>query len=168
MTPCFYEGSPPPTHSHLTALALPFTGVSTLQRTKCLPSHWCQLRQFWYIQSWSHGSLHVGELWCVWLFNILVLPMRLQTPSAPSVLLLTPPLGSPCSVRWLAARICICFSQALAEPLRRQLYLAAVTKHILAIVFGFGVFIWDGSPGGALSIWPFLQYLLYFLSLHFP
>ncbi|KRX11800.1 hypothetical protein T07_8521 [Trichinella nelsoni] len=57
--------------------------------------------------------------------------MGLQTPSAPSVLSLTPPLGTPHSVQWLAA---------LAEPLRRQLYQAAVSKHFLAstIVSGFG------------------------------
>ena len=40
----------------------------------------------------------------------------------PSVLSLTPPLGSLCSVRWLASSIHICIGQALAEPLRRQLY----------------------------------------------
>jgi hypothetical protein len=41
----------------------------------------------------------------------------LQTPSALSVLSLTPPLGFLCSVRWLAASIYICVGQALAEPL---------------------------------------------------
>jgi hypothetical protein len=37
-----------------------------------------------------------------------------------------------------------------AEPLRRQLYQAPVSKHFLAstIVSGFGVCIWDGFPGG--------------------
>ena len=47
-----------------------------------------------YICSWSHGSLHVysgwwfspWEIWGFWLFDIVVLPMGLQTPSAPSVL----------------------------------------------------------------------------------
>jgi hypothetical protein len=40
--------------------------------------------------------------------------------------------------------------QALVEPLRRQLYEAPVSKHLLAstIVSGFGDYIWDGSPGG--------------------
>jgi hypothetical protein len=65
--------------------------------------------------------------------------MRLQTPSVPSVLPLTPPLGSPCSVQWLAVSICICICQALAESLRRQLYQVPVSKHFLAsaIVTGF-------------------------------
>jgi hypothetical protein len=89
--------------------------------------------------------------------------MGLQTPSAPSVLSLTLPLGSPCSVRWLAASIHICICQALEEPLRRQLYQAPVSKHLLAstIVSGFGDCICNGSPAGAVSGWPFLQ------SLHF-
>ena len=57
--------------------------------------------------------------------------------------------------------------QALGEPLRRQLYQALVSKHLLAstIVSGFGVCMWDGSLGRAVSGWPFLQ--LHSLSLHF-
>ena len=57
--------------------------------------------------------------------------------------------------------------QALAEPLRRQLYQAPVSKLLLAstIVSGFGDCIWDGSPGGAVSGWPFLQSLLHFFCL---
>ena len=44
-------------------------------------------------------------------------------------------------------------SQALAESLRRQLYQAPVSKHLLAstIVSGFGDCIRDGSPGVAVS-----------------
>jgi hypothetical protein len=59
-----------------------------------------------YICSWNHGSLHVYSLvggvvpgssgGGVWLVDIIGLPMRLQTPSAPSVLSLIPPLGSLC------------------------------------------------------------------------
>ena len=64
----------------------------------------------------------------------------LQTPSAPSVLSLIPPLRTPCSVQWLAVSICLCICQALAGPLRRQLYQAPFIKHFLAsaIVSGFG------------------------------
>ena len=88
-----------------------------------------------------------------WLVDIVVLPMVFQSPSAPSVLPLTPPLGSLGSVQWLAASIHMCIGQALAEPLRRQLYQAPVSKHLLtsAIVSGFGVCIWDGSPRGTVS-----------------
>jgi len=109
------------------------------------------------------------ELWGVWLVDTVVLPVGLQIPSAPSVISLTPPLGSLCSVQWLAVSLQLCISQALAEPLRRQLYQAPEVMHFLAsaIVSGFGVCIWDGSPGGAVSGWPFLQSLLYTLSLYF-
>jgi hypothetical protein len=92
-----------------------------------------------------------------------------KAPSAPSVLPPTALLGSLCSVLWLAASIHICIGQDLAEPLKKQLYQAPVSKHFLAsvIVSGFGVCIWDGSPGGAVSGWPFLQSLLHSLFLYF-
>jgi hypothetical protein len=79
--------------------------------------------------------------------------MPVKTPSAPSIFPLTPPLGSLCLVQWLTVRIHICIDQGLAEPLRRQLYQAPVSKHFLAsaIVSGFGVCMWDGSLGGAVS-----------------
>jgi hypothetical protein len=56
------------------------------------------------------------------LILLFFLCMGLQTSSAPSVLSLAPPLGSPCSVQWLAVSICLCICQALAEPLKRQLF----------------------------------------------
>jgi hypothetical protein len=40
----------------------------------------------WWFSPW--------ELWGFWLVDIVVLPMELQTPSAPSVLSLTPSLGT--------------------------------------------------------------------------
>jgi hypothetical protein len=84
------------------------------------------------------------------LVDIVVLSMALQAPSAPSVLSLTPPLGTVCSVQWLAVSIHLCICQALAEPLRRQLYQTPVSMHFLtsATVSAFGDCIWDGSPGG--------------------
>ena len=64
----------------------------------------------WWLSPW--------ELWgegCL-LVDIVVLPMGLQTPSAPSVLSLTPPLGSPCSFRWLASSILLCiFQESIAN-----------------------------------------------------
>jgi hypothetical protein len=103
-----------------------------------------------YIGSWSHGSSLVGGLvprssgeadWLTLLFFLWG-----WNPSAPPVLVLTPPLGSLCSVQWLAASICTCIGQALTEPLRRQLYQAPVSNLFLAstIVSGFSVCIWDG------------------------
>ena len=90
------------------------------------------------------------ELWRIWLIDIVILSIGLQTPSAPSVLFLTPLLGSACSIQWLAVSIHICICQSLTEPLRRQLYQAPVIKHFLAfaIVSEFGIDIWDGSQVG--------------------
>jgi hypothetical protein len=108
------------------------------------------------------------ELRGYWLVDI-VPPMGLQIPSSPSDLSsLTSPLGIPCSVQWLAVSIHLCICQALAEPLRGQLYLAPVSKYFLAttMVSGFVDCIWDGSPGGAVSGWPFLQSLIHALSLY--
>ena len=65
-----------------------------------------------------------------------------KTPSTPSFLPLTPPLGSLSSVQWLVVSIRICIGQNPAEPLRRQLYQAPVSKHFLAstIVSGHNFF----------------------------
>jgi hypothetical protein len=129
-----------------------------MQLGPCFPP--CVLFGWWFI-CW--------ELWGVRLVDIVVLPMELQSTAAPSVLPLTLPLGSLCSVRWLAASIHICIGQALAEFLRGQLYLAPVSKCFLTstIVSGFGVCRWDRSVSGAISGWPFLDFLLHSLSLHF-
>jgi hypothetical protein len=99
----------------------------------------------WWFSPW--------ELWGYWLVNIVFPPMGLQTPSAPWVLSLVPPLGTLCLVQWLAESIHLCICQALVESLRRQLYQAPVSKHLLAstIVSRFGDCIWDGSPGKAVS-----------------
>jgi len=80
------------------------------------------------------------ELWGIWLVDIVALPMRLQTSSAPLVLSLTPALGFLCSFQWLAAGILISIGKALAEPLKTHPYQAPVRKHFLAsaIVAGFG------------------------------
>jgi hypothetical protein len=94
-----------------------------------------------YICSWNHGSFHVfslvsglvpGSSGGYWLVHIVVPPMGLQTPSAPWVLSLAPSLGTLCSIQWMAVSIHLCICEALAEPLRRQLYQAPVSKHLLA------------------------------------
>jgi hypothetical protein len=56
----------------------------------------CELFGWWF-SPW--------ELWSAWLVDIVPPPMGLQTPSAPSVLSLTPPLGTPYSVQWLTVSI---------------------------------------------------------------
>ena len=61
-------------------------------------------------------------------------------------------------VQWLAANIHFCICNALAGPLRRQPYQAPNSVHFLAstVVSGFANCIWDESPGGTVSGWPFL------------
>ena len=111
---------------------------------------------------WSHGFIHV-TLWLV-VKALGALGVQVDSRCCSSygaanpfcfpVLSLAPPLGTMCSVHWLAVSIHFCISQALSEPLRRQLYQASVSKHLLAstIVSGFGDCIWDGSPGGKISV----------------
>jgi hypothetical protein len=71
----------------------------------------------------------------------IVLAIGLQSPSAPSVLPLALPLGSPDSVQWLTLNIYIYIGQVLVEPLRKQPYQVPVNKCFLAsaIVWGFSV-----------------------------
>ena len=97
------------------------------------------------------------------MVDTVVLPMGLQTPLVPSVLSLTLSLEIPHTVQWLAVSIQLGICKDLVGPLRRQLYKAPSIKHLLAstIVSEFGVCIWDGSPGGTISGWPFLQFLLH-------
>jgi hypothetical protein len=93
--------------------------------------------------------------------------MGLQNPSAHWVLSVAPSLGTLHYVQWMAVSIHFCICQALAESHRRQLYQAPVSKFLLesTIVSDFGGCLWDGSPGGAVSEWIFLQSLLQTLSL---
>jgi hypothetical protein len=116
----------------------------------------------WWFSLW--------DLWEYCLVHSIVLPMGLQIPLVPWVLSIAPPLGTLCSVQWLSESIHLYISQALAEPLRRQIYQAPISKHLLAstIVSGFGNCIWDGSPGGTVSGWPFIQSLLHTFSLYLP
>ena len=104
--------------------------------------------------------MHTRNLiWGVWLVDIVVLPMGLQSRSTPSVLSLNPLLGIPCSVQWMAVSIHLCICKALAGHLKRQPYQAPFSMHFLAstIVSGFCNCIWDESPGGTVSGWSFLQ-----------
>jgi hypothetical protein len=90
--------------------------------------------------------LVVQELQWVWAVDTVALSMGLQSPSAPSVPSPTPPSGTPRSIQWLAASICLCICQAVAEPLGRQPYHVSISKHFLAFTIksGFAGCIWDG------------------------
>jgi hypothetical protein len=95
------------------------------------------------------------NLWGYWLVHIVVLPMGLQTPSAPWILSLAPPLGTLCFIQWMTVSIHFCICQALPRPHRRELNQVPVSKHLLAstTVSEFGGCIWDGFPGEAVSGW---------------
>jgi hypothetical protein len=57
----------------------------------------------WWFSPW--------ELWGNWLDHIVVPPMGLQTLSVPYILSLAPPLGTLCSVQWMAVSIHFCICQ---------------------------------------------------------
>jgi hypothetical protein len=154
-----------PTLGHLSSLHRTKGPLLPLMPDKAILCYKC---------SWSHGSLHLCSL-----VGGLV-PGRFEASSClillffqwgckPLQLLQSFPyllqFRSSCSVQWLAASIHICICQTLEEPLRRKLYQAPVSKYLLAsaIVSEFRVCRWDGSPGGAVSGWPFLQSLLHTL-----
>ena len=102
-SPCFSEGIPPPT----IPLPPPYLSIPLYWDIKPPQDQGSPLPLMpdnailCYICSWNHESLQVYSLvgspggWGVWLVDIVFLPMGLQTPS---VLPLTPALGSPCSV----------------------------------------------------------------------
>jgi hypothetical protein len=97
-----------------------------------------------YICSWSHvystvDGLVPGSSGGVWLVDIDVLPMGLQAPSTPSILYLTPLLGTPCSVQWLAVNICLCICKTLTGLLRGQPYQAPFSMHFLAFTIVSGL-----------------------------
>jgi len=151
-SPYFYEGTPATIHTllpHQHSIHLHW-GIDLSEDQGPSPSLMPDKATLCYICSWSHGSLHV-----YFLVGGLV------------------PGGSGIGVSvfrlMVEESIHICICQALAEPLRRQLYQVPVCKHFLAsiIVSGFGGCIWDGSSGEAISGWPCLQSLLYFVPV-FP
>ena len=129
--------------------------------------------------SWSHvhsfiDGLVPGSSWGTGWLILLFFLWGLQPPSTPLVLSITPLLGNPCSVQWLSANfllcICICIVLYLAGPLRRQPYQTPFSIHFLAStrVYEFSDCIWDESPCGLVTGWPFLQSLLYTLSPYLP
>ena len=68
------------------------------------------------------------------------------------------PISSPTQVMNRCVSIHFCIFQALAEPHKRQLYQAPVSKIVLAsaIVSGFGGCLWDGYPRWG-SLWMVLS-----------
>jgi hypothetical protein len=96
----------------------------------------------------------------VGLFDTVAFPMGLQTFSTPSVTSPTLESGTASSIQWMTVSIHLCICQTLADPLRRQPYQAPISKHFPASTTASGCrdCMWDGSPGGAASGLPFLQF----------
>ena len=155
--------APQPTHSCFLALAFHCTGAYDHCKTpRASPPIDGQLGHpllHMQLETWVPPCVFFDwwfsprELWAYWLVHIVAPPLGLQTPSVPWVLSQTPLMGTLCSVQWIAVSIHFCICQALAEPLRRQLYQASVSKLLLAstVVSGFDGCLWDGSPGGPTS-----------------
>jgi hypothetical protein len=127
-----------PTHSHLTALASPYTGASSLHRTKGLPSHCCQIRQLLLLQMqlepWVPPCVLFGDLvpgsseesgWLILFFFLLVAILfssfNLSPNSFTGVPVLSPMVG--CEHLHL-------YWSGSGRPLRRQLYQALVSKEM--------------------------------------
>jgi hypothetical protein len=155
-----------PSHSYLHSPRFPFTGESIkpsqdkgplfplmhdrailLHVQLCIP----------LLMAYSLGVLGVG----VCLVDTDVIPMGLQNPSISSVICLTPLLGNPFSLQWLAANICLYICNTLTVSLKRQPNRVRFSMHFLAstIVSEFDNCIWDTSPDRTVSGWPFLQFL---------
>ena len=109
---CLYEGAPPPTHSCLPAMPFLYTGALSTSGPRASPTDVQQGHPLLHmlLEPWVPPCVLFGwlfsprELWEVWLVDIVVLSMGLQTPSVPSFLSLTPPLGSYAQCKgWLLA-----------------------------------------------------------------
>jgi hypothetical protein len=90
------------------------------------------------------------------LVDIVVLFMGLQIPSTPSVLFLTPSFGDPVlspMVGWEQPPLYLPGSARASQDTA----ISASCQE--ALLVWFCDYIWDGSPGGAVSRWPFFQSL---------
>ena len=97
--PWLYEGAPPPTHSHPSSLAFPYTRALNILRHMDLSSHWCPTMP----SSATYVARVMGHSMCilwlmvrspgapgVWPVDTIAPSKGLQTPSAPSVPSTTP------------------------------------------------------------------------------
>ena len=113
--PCFYESVPhPPIPVSLPRLSPTLRHQAFTGPMASLPMDTQQSHPLLHMQLelWVPPVVVFGwwfnpwELCGIWLVDIIAVPpMGLQTPSAPSVFSLTPPLGTLSSVQWLAVSI---------------------------------------------------------------
>jgi hypothetical protein len=122
---CFDEGDTSPTPAspawHSPTLGhQAFTGPSSSPPIDVQQGY--PLLPMW-LEPWVTPCVLFGgwlSSWKLWLVDIFVLPMRLQTPSAPSVLSLTTPLGTPwiCYILMIHKQPCKgCWSQKVLTRL---------------------------------------------------
>jgi hypothetical protein len=91
---------------------MPYTGASSLHKTKGLSSHWCPIR----LSSATYEARAMGPSMCT--FGMVGCSLgavrglvgcyscssyRVSNSLSSSVLFLTAPSGAPCSVQWLAS-----------------------------------------------------------------
>jgi hypothetical protein len=130
--------------------------------------------------SWSHGSLRVyslvgglgpGSFVGIWLLLLFFLGYCYEAiPSAPSVLSLTPRLGTPCSVQWLAASFLLYLSGSGRAS--QEIAISGSSQQPLLGIHN-SVWVWWLYMGmdtqvGAIFGWPFLQSMLHTLSHLLP
>ena len=90
------------------------------------------------------------------MVDIIVLPIGLQTLS------LIHPLGSPCSVRWLAEYLHLSSSGDGRASHRTAMPCSCLQSlHGISNSVKFGACTWDGSQVGLVTRWPFLLSFLH-------
>jgi hypothetical protein len=119
-----------------------------------------------WLEPWVPPCVLLGwwfRPWELWLVDIVVHPIELQTPSPPSVLSLTPPFRTPMISSMVGWQHPPLYMSGFSRPSQETAILGS-SQHALLGIHN-SVCIWDGSPGRAVSGWPFLQSLLHTLSL---
>jgi hypothetical protein len=153
----------------------------SLHRTKGFFSHWRPIRPSaatYVAGAWVHPCVLFGWWfisWDLWwrgggeLVGWYCSSYGIANPFSSFIPFSNFSIGTLCSVQCLAVSSHLCICQTRAEPFMRQLYQTSVSKYFWAstIVSGFGDCIWDGSPGGTVSGWSFLQSVLHTLSPYF-
>jgi hypothetical protein len=112
----------PPTHSCLTTLASFYSGASSLDRVKGLPSHWCQIKE----SSATYTARAMGPSMCtLWLvvlsleaLGVLVgwwccLSYGVTNPFSSFRTFSSSSIGDLCLVHWLAVSIHLCICKAI-------------------------------------------------------
>ena len=148
-------------YPHTPFLAFPYKGALRIHRIKDLPSHWCPTRSF----STTYAARAIGPSI---LFGLYCCSSYRTTNSFSSLV--------PFSISSIGVSMLIPMDGCedplpyFSGPCRASRETAKtwpVNKHLLesTIMSGFGNCIWDGSAGGAVSGWSFLQSLVYISSL---